>query len=291
MKTILSITILSVFLISACSEPSTVVSVDVPAQNLNRIVSPIRVNNFSSNRSTYGRKLAEQVKSDLLGAGYVKISKNGGQGILSGNIDIDRSTSNTSSHTYKSKKRGSYTVYTATKNTVGRASYTLVDRAGNTISSGVYKAEQSSSSSDESSSDARSRNPSDEKHRELIIEELSAKITAAISPTKSSSKVSLQSGNHPGFEYGRKYLEGGLLPQAINAWKQAAKESKRSSDKAAAYYNMGVAYESKRSYKQAYDMFKKADEYKPADSTIIKGLVRLRRAKKQQNLIKNQLGR
>jgi len=125
----------------------------------------------------------------------------------------------------------------------------------------------------------------------LIIEELSRKITRAISPTKSLSSISLQTGNHPGFEYGQKYLKGGLLPQAINAWKQAAQESTKKSDKAAAYYNIGVAYESQQAYKQAYEMFKKADEYTPANSTIIKGLVRLRKAKKQQNMIKQQLRR
>lgn len=290
MKVVIGIILISIF-ISSCSGPSTTVSVDVPAQNLSRIISPIQVSNFSSNQSKYGRRISEQVKSDLLQAGYVKISKNHGQGVLKGNIDIDRSTEHTRSYTAKSKKRGQYTMYSVQKTTVGRVSYTLLDRAGNTISSGVYNSVQSSSSSDESSSDARSKNPSDEEHRTQIIEALATKITIAISPTKRTSKISLQTGNHPGFEYGHKYLKGGLLPQAINAWKQAAQESTKKSDKAAAYYNIGVAYESQQAYKQAYEMFKKADELKPADSTIIKGLVRLRRKKTQQDSVRKQIRR
>ena len=85
---------------------------------------------------------------------------------------------------------------------------------------------------------------------------------------------------------GVKYAEAGLWPEAMVAWKQAAVEMP---EEPAAFYNLGLAYEVQGDLDKAEIAYQAAIELKQK-KLYMEAVARIRKAKEEQNKLREQLG-
>lgn len=269
-----SILILLITLTACTKTPSISIPVIVPPTSLGKIVTPIEIKNFSSNKELYGQQLSSEIKSNLLASNYVQIVSKNGMAILTGNIEISPTAKDLHERSFKDQDGVQRTLTITKIETNGLASYSLLDKQGNLISSNTFRASQDST-------DTNISIPTDgvnSKHKSLILMELAANIASSISPTLTYKEIALMDGKHPKLKKGIKKIEFGDFSLAIKYWKDVILETSVSSDKSAAYYNIGLAYEKNKDYKNAYENYVKSSEHNINSELIEKGIYRVKKS-------------
>lgn len=291
LRTVRIIICLSViYLITGCSTKKYSFTIDAPAKYSSEYAfKRMEIQPFKTNRKQYGNTIATLLNSGVAKEGYIRVVQDGAECILAGVLDIGNFYKKTKTERYKctkyrNEKKYESTCYTYyyTKKVMIKVDYTLSGSAdGNVIwGDSICYDFNKTWSSYESSSEARDRALTDDQIINGAVKGIALKIVQSVTPHKETVSRELQEGSDDNIKLGIKYLENGRTEQAISIWDQCINRSETPEDKAAAYYNIGVVKESQGFYRDAFELYSRADSLLPAEDLYIQSMTRVENLKK-----------
>lgn len=282
------ILIIASLAISGCATNSVRMDVDLPATDIDSVASPIRIEAFKSKSRDLGSQVSSLIESGLAREGYVDVVPSGGKAQLTGEINLSRLETNRDSSSHqvtvkedgKKRKETRYT-YTYNQKMNGTLNYRL--KQGNRVlATNSFEVNFDETDSGSSSADARQSAKTESQIENSILNQLARKVVMGISPHKASVAVDLMMGGkqgiggHKSLKLGKVYMENGRSDQAISIWQQALNEPDlRDKDKASLLYNIGVVYEAKGKFVEAFQNFSRADQTLPGNKTVISAFNRV----------------
>jgi hypothetical protein len=123
--------------------------------------------------------------------------------------------------------------------------------------------------------------PSKDENANSLSSQVAAELVIKIAPTKFSKDVEMEGAGHKMIKRGIDYAKGGSMQEAMEVWLDVTRAEPANP---AAYYNLGVGYESYgdlASLKKAKDYYKKADQIKPK-KLYVDGINRVNQAIKDR---------
>jgi len=281
---------LTIFQMS-CSPTKYYFTVTAPAKSLNDLKIPsIQVFKFNV-LSNYGKNEAIQLKgyieNEFIQEGYIRISNNS-QYVLIGDIEFSRVNYDSNSKCYK----GGCT-YTYQKKYSVTGNYSLFERFSKVkvFGDSIQFFFDMKWRSGDSYSDAKSRALSDEKIIFLALNQIARQIVSEISPHKETIHRELRTGKDDNIELGITYLVNGRTDQAVSIWDKVIETTSNSVDKAAAYYNIGVVKEAQGFFKDAFELYSKANELEKEDELYMKAMTRVENSYILEQKAKEQIGK
>ena len=285
-----------VFSISGCAAQKYSFVIDVPPKySGERFYKSMEVYSFKSNRSNYGPHLSSLLKSSIAKEGYISVVESNAESSLSGalqigNIDNNSRTEKYKCTVYRNNKQYEKTCYTHyySKKVLIKADFSLTDNSEKRVVFGdnVSFDFDREWSSDDSRSAAKTKALSDDQIITNAINEITAKITQSVTPHKQKVERELQKGKDKSIALGITYLENGRIDQAISIWDQCIAQTTSGKDKAAAYYNIGVIKESQGLYRDAFELYGKANALIPAETLYIQAMTRVEGMKQQEGALR-----
>lgn len=286
-----------IFLTTGCSKKQYSFTIDAPPKYSSEYVfKRMQIRPFQSNRRQYGNTIVTLIKSGVAREGYIKVVQNKADSVLTGVIKIGNIYKDSRSKSYKctrynGKKKYETTCYTYyyDKKVLIKADYTLHSSVGDNVvlcDSVAYDFNQTWSSS-ESRSEARARAWTDDQIIESAMSTIASQIIHAITPHKETVSRELQEGSDDSVELGIKYLRNGRIDQAILIWDQCINGSTSIEDKAAAYYNIGIVKESQGFYRDAFELYSKANALLPEEELYMQSMTRAETLKQRDGELKN----
>lgn len=280
--------VVSSLVLSGCASNSVRMDVDLPATDVDSVASPIRIEAFTSTTRDLGTQISSLIESGLAREGYVDVVQNGGKAQLTGEVNLSRLETNRDSSSHqvtvkedgKKRKETRYT-YTYNQKMNGTLNYRL-KQGSRVLATNSFEVNFDETNSGSSSGDARQSAKTESQIINSILNQLARKVVTGISPHKATVAVDLMLGGsqgiggHKSLKLGKVYMENGRSDQAISIWQQALNEPKLSDkDKASLLYNIGVVYEAKSKFVEAFQNFSRADQTLPGNKTIISAFNRV----------------
>lgn len=279
-----SLLIIAIFVTVGCAPQQYKFVVDSPPKyTCSNPIKTMEVMPFQSNNSRYGQQFSDLVKSGVANEGYISVVPKNAESTLTGLIEVGRIYNDSRTESYectyyknkKAYKKTCYTYYYTKKNSI-KVNYNLHENREKNILYGDSYAEDFDKtwSSSESRSAAKVQALTDEQLIYNSMKKLAQKVVSDITPHKETVVRELQKGNSENVKLGITYLENGRIDQAIAIWDQVIENTTNPKDKAAAYYNIGVIKESQCYYKDAFELYSKANSILPAEKLYIKAMTR-----------------
>ncbi len=271
------------FIAGGCSAKRYAFTVNAPPKYSSEyIFNTVKIQHFESNKRNYGRSISNLIKGGIIDEGYIKVVEKNADGTLTGVLDIGKVHEYSNSKSYKCTKYENKKKYETTCHTYYYANklavnveYILQDKHKNVVfADSITEVYDKTWSSSDSSSDAKSRALTEEEIINDTIRELSRKIVYAITPHKEIIERELQEGSDPNIKLGITYLVNGRLDQAVSIWDQCIKNTDSLEDRAAVYYNIGVVKESQGFYRDAFELYSKANSLLPTEELYIQSMTR-----------------
>ena len=267
-----------VITLTACSHKYSF-KIDAPPKYSSQYVfKSMNIKGFKSNQNTYQYSFINMLKAGIAKEGYIKIVDISGEAMLSGVLHIGEILKGTETSSYECKRDK---INTTCYNHTHRKKYLLkVDYSISTKDNNVIFGESLSEEFDdswyssESESAARGKAKTDEEIINNSLKVIAKKIIKAVSPHKETVSRELQDGDSDSVELGITYIENGRVEQALSIWDQCIAKSNSIEEKAAAYYNIGVIKESQGNYRDAFDIYSKANALMPKEELYIKAMTR-----------------
>ena len=271
--------VLVIFLFIGCSAKKYSFTIEAPPKySTGYVFDTMGVQTFESNRKQFGNTIVTLLKSGVAKEGYVRIVSKGAECILTGTLYIgdihkDSRTKKFECTKYSNNKSYKTTCHTYyyTKKVMIKADYTLYSNKDKNVVFGdsvSYDFDKTWSSS-ENSSAARTSALTDDQIINKAMQDIALQIVQAITPHKETVSRELQKGGDDNIELGITYLINGRVDQAISIWDQCISVLTSPKNKAAAYYNIGVVKESQGLYRDAFELYSKANVLLPAEELYI----------------------
>ncbi len=235
--------------------------------------------------SRYGKNYATQLKNmvetGIANEGYLTVVNRNANALISGDVNFGKIEKKSYNTSYKTKEETVYTYYYVKKLTI-TGNYSLFDqRRKNTIIGDSFNHNfEKEWSSSENSAEAEAKALTDEQIFHSALQEISQKIVYAASPHKETITRKLERGSDKSIKLGNKYVVNGRPDQAVSIWDQVIAKTEKVKDKAASYYNIGVVKEAQGKYKDAFELFSKANELWPERELYIIAMTRVEEAKR-----------
>lgn len=282
--------------ITSCGNKKYSFTVDAPPEYSSQsIFKKIKIKPFKSNRRQDGHTIMTLLKSGIAKEGYVNVVQSHEECLLNGELNIGKIHTNSSTENHKCTKYSNGHSYQTTcysylynKKLFVKVDYTLQNsKNGNVIygDSVNYNFDQTWSSS-KSRSEARAQALTDDQIINTAISQISRRIVSAVTPHRETISRELEEGHNDNVKLGITYLTHGRIDQAIAIWDQCIKNSVKTTDKAAAYYNIGVIKESQGAYKDAFELYSKANLLLPAKELYIESMSRAEALNKNDQRLK-----
>jgi tetratricopeptide (TPR) repeat protein len=277
-KTKIIISIFMVITLTACSHKYSF-EIDAPPKYSSQYVfKSMQIKGFESSQSAYQQSFINMLKTGIANEGYIKIIDQSGESLLSGVLHIGKVLKGTETSSYECERNKVKTTcynHTHRKKHLLKVDYSISTK-DNSIIFGESLSEEFDDSwySSESQSAARGRAKTDEEIISKSLKTIAQKIVKAVSPHKETVSRELQDGDSDSVELGITYVENGRVEQALSIWDQCISKSDSTEEKAAAYYNIGVIKESQGNYRDAFDIYSKANTLLPKEELYIKAMTR-----------------
>lgn len=271
-------------------------TVNAPAKYpASEIIRSVQVKPFtilSGRGEHHAVQLKKMIETSVANEGYVKVVNYDFDAVVSGNMNFGDIQKKSYSKSRKTKEGTKYTHYYGKKVTI-TGNYSLTDRNENrTIIGDSFNFNfEKEWSSYENSDEAEAKALTDEQIIQSALEGIAKEITAAVSPHKETVSRELEKGSDDNIKRGNTYLVNGRTDQAIAIWNQVAEQTEEVKDKAAAYYNIGVVKETEGKYKDAFELFSKANALCPDRELYIKALTRVEEIQQLNDRGKSQIYR
>ncbi len=284
-------------LATGCGPKKYSFTIDAPPAYANEYsFKQMKIEPFQSNRRPYGRAMQTLLASRIAREGYVTIVKNGQDCVLAGHVTIGKVHENYRSESYectkyrdgKSYKSTCYTYY-CTKKMMANADYTLLaERDGGIVfgDSVAYDFEKTWSSR-KSRADVRADALTADQIIDTAMQTMATAIVGTVTPHKETVKRELQEGSDDNIALGITYLENGRVDQAIAIWDQCIDRASSVEDKAAALYNIGVITESRGAYRDAFELYSRANSLMPAEVLYIQSMTRAEELNRKMEKLRN----
>ena len=254
-------------------------------------IDNIRVAPFEGGRASApaAERLTALVTAGIAGENYLKVSDDSSerlQGVLTVSpfkLETGRKDA------YKvSKGRlvkdGTNCVVTKTSSIVG--SYSVVGSDGQNFGGNSFSEVLEDEGVNKDCGVARASLSSDDALLQSALEAVSSQIVRAVSPHSVSVKATFMDGKSDDNKLGIEYFRDGLQEQAISIWRQVVQLDESVVSKAAAFHNMGIAYESTGDLKDAYESYAQANSLAPAEPLHRRALARVTTTQENSNLLK-----
>lgn len=208
--------------------------------------------------------------------------------VLTGSIAGGKIKSDRYSKSYKTKKGTSYTYYVK-KQTSVEVRYELTDkRSGKVLGARNHGRSYDDYFSGDSYGEAEAKFPTDGQILGSLLDTLAFEVARDVSPQKVVVSLALMEGGC-GLDLGIKYAQNKRLDQAMGIWQQTTTNQKcDNEEKMAGYHNIGVLYEARGEYEEAFTNIAKANSMDPENEDVIKALTRIEDAWKEKQKLEKQ---
>jgi tetratricopeptide (TPR) repeat protein len=256
-------------------------------------IKSVQINPFtvsSRDGKNYGDQLRNMVEIGIANEGYLTVLNKNTDALVSGNVHFGRIVKKSYNESYKSDKKTTYTYYYVKKFTI-TGSYSLTDQRHNNkiIGNSFEHHFEDKWSSRDNRSAAEVKALTDEEIIHSALKEISQKIVYAVSPHREAITRQLETGSDKSIKLGNTYLVNGRADQAMSIWDQVITKTENVKNKAASYYNIGVVKEAQGKYKDAFELFSKANELWSERVLYIQAMTRVEEAERLRNKRKIQL--
>ncbi|CAA6818067.1 MAG: Unknown protein [uncultured Sulfurovum sp.] len=284
------------FMLTACSPKQYSFEIDAPPKYSSEYVfKSMSVKNFKSDKKQYLSNIERILKSGIAKEGYIKIVEQGEEAVLSGVLYIGTVHQENSSSSYDCEKKidgkkvkSTCYGYTYQKKHLLKIDYSLTRIQDNSVIFGESISEEFEDSwySSQSASKARMSAISDEEIINNSLQKIATKIIQAVSPHKEKVSRELQEGDSDSVKLGITYIENGRVEQALAIWDQCIGQAESTKSVAASYYNIGVIKESQSNYRDAFNLYSKANRLLPTEELYIKAMTRVETLNKQNSKVR-----
>jgi hypothetical protein len=291
---------LALLVVCGCTKTHTFV-IDAPGKYPSEmVIHNMKIEEFSTPQRRYGQTLKEAIASGVANEGYIKVVDSGPEVVVTGSLDIGKIANNsytkTSDCPYYDKNTRKVTTRPCTAHYLNKkltvsGNFQMRSIKSNQIITGdskKYNFDQTWNA--DSSTEVTSKALSDEEIINSLLTQMARDIVYSVTPHKETIKKELKTGADRNLELGITYLKEGRPEQAISIWEQVIANTQKDSDKAAAYYNIGVLKETLREYKDAFEFYSKANALMPQEVSYIRAMTSAETASKQQRKLKGQGG-
>jgi len=282
------LSLVTVSLFTACSPKKYSFKIDAPPKYSSKYrFKTMSIDDFNTDKSNATQNFKYMLKSGISKEGYISIQKNSNT-LLTGNIQIGDVQKESSSSDYSCKKKidgkkvkSTCYNYTFKKNNTIKIDFTLSKNGSTIYGDSMSESFEDSWHSSKSASKAKAKAPSDKNIINDLLKKLATRIVNAVSPHKETVSRELQEGESDAIALGITYVENGRLEQALAIWDQALSQATSNKDKSAAYYNIAVIKESQGAYRDAFDLYSKANVIMPKEKLYIKAMTRVENLSKK----------
>jgi len=261
----------------ACA-PKYALRVDVPARRAPPGVRTMVVQDFAPRG--WGQGFAHEVRGRLTQYGFVQPVQAGAGPLLTGQVSVSDVRRTADSIVQEVNDRN-VTVYTVRSQAEATVSYSLAE-GGRTLAAASFARDYDDTVYASSRAEAQADAPTDEQIIAWLLSAMVDEVTHDVSPHKQTVELALRTGDHDGLAQGVTYMQHGRFDQAFSIWDQVVEQAASASDRAAAYYNIGVIREARGEYDDAFKMFSEADALLPGDEEIIGSLSRVEKEQAQR---------
>jgi tetratricopeptide (TPR) repeat protein len=286
--------------LAGCGKEHQFTVVAPAAYQQNMVFRSLAVEPFTAAQARYGTYLKTLVESGVTHEGYITVSQQKPDAIVSGRLDIGNIDKRSYNQSYKCTKydqkkkyETTCTTYYFTKKATVAGTFSMqstLNRQVATSGSKTYNFEKTWSSSS-NSTEAETQAPTDEQVINSLLDQMAGDIVRAITPHKEVIKRKLQTGGDENLKLGVTYLENGRADQAVTIWEQITANTSRNQDAAAAHYNIGVVHESRGKYDEAFKRYSQANQLMPAETLYIKAMTNAEKIYSGGQIARGQQGK
>jgi len=297
----ITILLFSILFISGCSPKKYSFVIDAPPKySSEHIFKTIKIKEFKIDKSRYKNSMINMIKNGIAKEGYIKVVSTSGEAFLTGTVNIGEVSKENENNSYSCEKKidgkkvkTTCASYTFKKRHLLKIDYSLYNARDNSVVFGDSISESFSDSwySSDSASSARMKATSDNEIITKALEKAVKKIVYAISPHKETVSRELQEGDDDSVKLGVTYVENGRVDQALAIWGQCVAQLKSKEDRSASYYNIGVIKESQGEYRDAFNVYSKANLLMPKEELYIKAMTRAETLNKKEKKVRQWKGK
>ncbi len=239
----------------------------------NKGVAPtaVDVTTFKGGKGGQGSEMSRLIIGELKREGHVSVSKGANASVMSGQLDIGNLKTDSWSDSYEYKGK-TYTVYYYKAEKELSVSYEL--NVGGEIVGDTFSESYSEQWSGDSSSAAKSKAPNEKSIDSRLMAKIARQIAYDISPHKEPMTFNFHNGDDPHITTAITYVQNRRYDQAMSILRQVVDHTADMKDRAAATYNMGLLFEMQGDFKQAFEMYKDANQMVLGEEDYIKALTR-----------------
>lgn len=250
-------------------------------------VRPFKV--LSKQGKNYSIQLKKIIEAGIANEGFIKVVNNNSKTLLAGDVFFGKLQQSKYRTSYKTKK-GTYRIYHFVKKITISGNYSLFDQnEKRTIIGDSFNINFDRKwTSSQNYGEAKASASSDEQIIHLALKQIANKIVSGVSPHKERIKRELKKGSDSNIELGITYLVNGRVDQAVAIWDQVVNNTVKPQDKAAAYYNIGVVKEARGQYKDAFELFSKANSFDIKEELYMKAMTRVERSQQAREKVNSQ---
>jgi hypothetical protein len=272
--------ILAVTLIAftACvTHTSYPITVEVPAADVANPPKSVQVQLFAGGAA--GVAVAEAVRNGIAQEGFVRVEEQRAEATLKGSASVGRvETLQFSKQTkipdFINGGTKVVTRYYVRKRVLASVTYSL-NRGASRVAGNTYSLPFDEEWSDTDHAAVLAKAPTDDVLVGTLMASLAEHVVSGVTPHAETRQLDLETGKHAGLAQGIVYLQHQRFDQADAIWTSVLEQTTNPKDRAAAYYNLGVVHEARRSYETAFAYFREADTARPAHVKYIEALTRV----------------
>ncbi len=274
----------------ACSSPTVSGLVDMPAYK-GTTVSSVTVRPFEANygRSS-GMSITTLLKGAIVDAGHIRVVDRGAQGVLGGSLHWSRLQTDSWMDSWTDKKgRTHYTYYYKQQKSV-TVNYELRTRSG-TVADAYTESFERQYFSPNGPSEARAYALAEHAIDTMLLKTLATRIMRDISPHAERVTFRFKENGNDDLALGVTYAQKGRLDQALSIFRQVADGTIDGKGRAAALYNMGVLYEMRGDFEQAFTQYRDANQFDLREDLYLDALTRIEKRVEQQRAFERQISK
>lgn len=273
---------LALLTLGACAKPKSYpITVEVPAADVATPPASIVVQTFKGGPA--GAAVAEAVRNGIAQQGFVRVEDKKAEAVMKGSASVGRIETAQYSKQMKVPdfvNGGTTTVtrYYVRKRVLATVTYSL-NRGASRIAGNNFSFAYDQEWSDADPAKVAAMAPSDDVLAGTLMADLAGRVVAAVTPHKETRQLDLETGGHEGLAQGIVYMQHERFDQADAIWKAVLEQTTQPKDRAAAYYNLGVIHEARKSYETAFAFFREADAARPAHPKYVEAMTRVEKAR------------